>query len=403
MCTVGVLRCCPVVNSPRLCSSNAFLLNLFNSVLEYYSLHEGTNLSFHSPIILTLHINVEYSSCHTTTNIPKPKWQESTNHDLREYANALDKALREIQIQWEALQCCDKSCTMHFSELQLFHDAIVKACVESGKECIAHTSKSGKTSGLTGWNEFVKTYRDDSIFWHNIWKQCGSPRNAVVADVMRRARKEYHNAVRALRLDQHQLHRQKVSQALLANKSSDFWKEIGKVKGNGGTLPSVIDNMSNDEDISDLFAKKYDQLYNSVSFDQNNMLILKDKIDELIDETPNAYPHVSVDDVVRGIAQTKRDKKDSKSILYTDHFINSNLQLRVFLSMLFSALIVHGFTPNDFNEATIFPLIKNKRKSVSVSTNYRAIALSSPLAKLFDKIILHKYCDVFTTSDMQFG
>ena len=82
------------------------------------------------------------------------------------------------------------------------HDAIVKACVESGKECIAHTSKSGKTSALTGWNEFVKPYRDDSIFWHNIWKQCGSPRNAVVADAMRRARKEYHNSVRALRLAQ---------------------------------------------------------------------------------------------------------------------------------------------------------------------------------------------------------
>ena len=78
---------------------------------------------------------------------------------------------------------------MHYCELQLFHDAIVKACVESGKQCIAHTSKSGKTSALTGWNEFVKPYRDDSIFWHNIWRQCGSPRNAVVADVMRRARK----------------------------------------------------------------------------------------------------------------------------------------------------------------------------------------------------------------------
>ena len=196
----------------------------------------------------------------------------------------------------------------------------------------------------------------------------GSPRNAVVADVMRRARKEYHNAVRALRLDQHQLHMHKVSQALLANKSSDFWKEIRKVKGNGDSLPSVIDNMSNDEDISDLFAKKYDQLYNSVSFDQNNMSILKDKIDELIDETPNAYPHVSVDGVVRGIAQTKRNKKDSKSrpILYTYHFINSNLQLRVFLSMLFSSLIVHGFTPNDFNEATIFPLIKKNPANLSV-------------------------------------
>ena len=78
---------------------------------------------------------------------------------------------------------------------------------------------------------------------------------------MRQARKEYHSAVRALRLDQHQLHRKKVSQALLTNKNSDFWKEIRKVKVNGDALPSVIDNMSKDEDISDLFAKKYDQLY----------------------------------------------------------------------------------------------------------------------------------------------
>ena len=77
-----------------------------------------------------------------------------------------------------------------------------------------------------------------------------------------------------------------VSQALLTNKNSDFWKEIWKVKGNGDALPSVIDNMSKDEDISDLFAKKYDQLYNSVSFEQNNMSILKYKIDELIADIP---------------------------------------------------------------------------------------------------------------------
>ena len=67
--------------------------------------------------------------------------------------------------------------------------------------------------------------------------------------------------------------------------------------------------MSNDEDISDLFAKKYDQLYNSVSFDQNNMSILKDKIDELIDETPNAYSHVSVDDVVEALLKRNGIKK----------------------------------------------------------------------------------------------
>ena len=64
--------------------------------------------------------------------------------------------------------------------------------------------------------------------------------------------------------------------------------------------------MSIDEDISDLFAKTYAHLCNSVSFDLNSMSILTDKIDELlIDETPNAYPHISVDDVVK--AQLKRN------------------------------------------------------------------------------------------------
>ena len=112
---------------------------------------------------------------------------------------------------------------------------------------------------------------------------------------------------------------------LLANKSSDFWKEIRKVKGSSDTLPSVIDNMSNDEDIYDLFAKKYDQLYNSVSFDQNNMSILKDKIDELIDETPNAYPHVSVDDVVRGILLKRNGMKKIARVSYIQTILSTRI------------------------------------------------------------------------------
>ena len=51
-----------------------------------------------------------------------------------------------------------------------------------------------------------------------------------------------------------------MAQTVLTNKNSDFWKEIRKVKGDGDALPSVIDNMSKDEDISDLFAK------NTISF-----------------------------------------------------------------------------------------------------------------------------------------
>jgi len=38
-----------------------------------------------------------------------------------------------------------------------------------------------------------------------------------------------------------------------------------------------------------------------------------------------------------------------------------------------------------------------------VSDNYRVIALGSILGKVLDDLILFKYHDVFSTSDMQFG
>ena len=37
------------------------------------------------------------------------------------------------------------------------------------------------------------------------------------------------------------------------------------------------------------------------------------------------------------------------------------------------------------------PIPKNRRNSVNMSDNYRAIALSSVMGKVLDHIILHKY------------
>ena len=51
-------------------------------------------------------------------------------------------------------------------------------------------------------------------------------------------------------------------------------------------------------------------------------------------------------------------------------------------------MVFHGFSPDGFNIATIQPLIKDQIKYINNSDNYRAIALSSALAKVFDWIII---------------
>ena len=106
-------------------------------------------------------------------------------------------------------------------------------------------------------------------------------------------------------------------------------------------------------------------------------MVLNDRSDRLIDDTPNVGNHTNVNDVKRGIDQLKPNKKDGHGILYTDHFINSNNMMRVYLALLLDSLVVHGFTPGDFNEATIFALVKNKRKSVNDSSVLRNIHSST--------------------------
>jgi len=81
---------------------------------------------------------------------------------------------------------------------------------------------------------------------------------------------------------------------------------------------------------------------------------------------------------------------------------------RITLSMvLVNVVIILLFHPISWyftdTISTLVPIQNNNRKSLKVSDNYRAIALSSILGKVLDNLILVKYHDVFSTCDMQFG
>ena len=58
---------------------------------------------------------------------------------------------------------------------------------------------SGPSKSVPGWMEFVHEARSKSLFWHNIWIDCGRPRTGVIADIMRRTRAAYHYAIRFVR------------------------------------------------------------------------------------------------------------------------------------------------------------------------------------------------------------
>ena len=107
--------------------------------------------------------------------------------------------------------------------------------------------------------------------------------------------------------------------------------------------------------------------------------------------------------VKEAVQRLNKNKKDELNFLYTDALIYGPDKLYSVLSELFTVMLRHGFTSDIFNLVVFSPLIKDRRKNINSSDNYRAIALNSCFSKLFDYVILNFLNDLFSTSDYQFA
>ena len=133
----------------------------------------------------------------------------------------------------------------------------------------------------------------------------------------------------------------------------------------------------------------YKALYNSVSYDPSELRKIHDTVDAIIlDKSEKSL--ITIDDVRISIASLKPGKADGGSGVLTDHIMHGGHNLHVHLCQLFNSMLIHGMSPSSLQSSTLVPIPKDKRKSLSVSDNYRAIALSSPLCKVLHTIILRK-------------
>ena len=89
--------------------------------------------------------------------------------------------------------------------------------------------------------------------------------------------------------------------------------------------------------------------------------------------------------------------------MYSDHFINVSDCFIDILSKLLTVMLKHGSTNKLINKSIIKPIPKDKHKSLSDSSNYRAISKNSMISKIIDYIIMQLIKDKMLTSAYQFG
>lgn len=312
--------------------------------------------------------------------------------------------LKNLVVPSDALLCDDLLCETHQQDIQRYADAIVDILQRAADETIP---KSRRTSlRVPGWNDEVREHRDTAMFWHAMWKQCGSPQTGWVAQIRRTTRAVYHRAKRDVDRRRRTIVATKMAHSLASGDARDLWTETKKINSAGKPTPSTMDGVTGDKPIADVFASSYEALYNSVSYDRNDMEALQADILERVSDTccggKCSKPHHVTPDIVDG-ALNRINKGKSDGVISTDHLIQSCPELRVHLSILFTCMVRHGFASSQVVTSVIVPIPKNSRKSLNDSTNYRGIALNSPIGKLFDLVVLSVHGDVLMTSHLQFG
>ena len=109
-------------------------------------------------------------------------------------------------------------------------------------------------------------------------------------------------------------------------------------------------------------------------------------------------PHVQV-----VIKKLKAAKSDCTDHLVSDQFFNGTDRLFTLIYLSFTCMLSHDVSPLGLLCSTMVPVPKDKRGSKSDSNNYRAIAISSILRKLFDSIIIKEQHFSLITDFLHFG
>ena len=378
-----------------------FVSESLKKSITYCDIIDNHLYSDHVPLRVVLDIDIEQIiDVEERPFTIKKAWHKASDQDIASYKYKLDSLLSDLDIHDSILHCNNYNCLLHREELCTLYEAVINACIKAS-EHIPNTS--GPAPKIKpGWNDQVKCLREDALSWHHFWNINGRPRNGYIAEMHRITRARYHRSIRQLKRDHDKVRMEKMADSLLSDKSRDMWAEIRKLKGHSSKMACSIDGCYDNDDIVNVFSDKYMSLYNSVPFDSDDMCAIKSEISSRIDKCSNGYS-ISTEDIVNAVTHLKCGKSDGAEGLYSDHFIHGTGRFYVILSLLFTLFLSHGFSPESMIIGTMIPIPKDKKKSLSNSSNYRAIALSSIFSKILDWIILIKEQKSLFSSELQFG
>ena len=110
-------------------------------------------------------------------------------------------------------------------------DSLIQVLIICVNIAIPKFKVNGK-KGIPGWNQFVRQYKEESIFWNDAWISAGKPQTGQFADRRKFSKYKYHWAIKQVKRNKDKILLESTAQQIESKSFKDFWSNINKKKGN---------------------------------------------------------------------------------------------------------------------------------------------------------------------------
>jgi len=227
----------------------------------------------------------------------------------------------------------------------------------------------------------------------------GKPNQGYIFDMMKKTRINFKYVFRQCKKREASIAADNMADHLSHKDYNSFWREIDKINTNNTPLATKVGKAQGEVEITSLWKGYFETLLNSSK-------VADDKV--YVEETINNCEGksditISVIDIQRALTCLKAGKSAGSDDLVSEHLMYAGNRTITLLVSLFNMILTHGYMPDRVMNTTLVPLVKDKAGDIADVNNYRPIALSTVISKLFEYTILDKIETTLYTTDNQFG
>ena len=382
-------------------------------ILDAGTIHDPENVSGHSPVYVKIDLAKANNPPEKISRNPRLNWGRSSPDQHDKYNQQLRDKLSQPGTN---LGCDDVLCDsrLHFQHIDSMTQELLVAVVDSAWDNLEATKgttgdQASREHTIPGWNEKVKPFQNEARFWYNLWESAGKPIHSSIPGVehdlftfMKASKNQYHYAVRRTQNSLNSIENDKVVAKM---GSPDMFEEIKKsCRNTKSDVTSVIDDVHGARNISNHFKNIYEDLYNEQE-DIDTAVInkIKNKVETEKHEAKAAINLVTADLVKLAVKKLKADKVDVSGDFTSDCLKAAPDIFYEKLASLFRSCLLHGHISHDLLVCALSPIVKDPNGDISSSKNYRGIAISSLVLKVFDNCLLLLFGSLLSNDVLQFG